>query len=146
MRIANTLRLTAHSRTPHEQEELLAVLKQFTPQPAETETLTHPEYPTLYVTKLWLTKQPDIRIFLKFIAQLPEQDKATLREQIPQRTDDRGNLYLRLEKKAFLEHAPAFVEKGDVVQLRINLAAHPKNTRTIHQKALQLLSASDKNL
>lgn len=146
MRIANTIKITAHAKNPAQQEALVQALKRYANTPAETQTLTHEQFPTLYVVKLWLTKQQEIRSLLRFLSTLSLEDKNTLLHQITERIDERGNFYFRIDKQAFLRQQAIYAEKGDVVQLRINMAAHPKTPENVEELVRAFLHAKDVNL
>jgi len=146
MRIANTIKITAHSPSQEEQIQLLEALKTLTKVPAETQSLTHPEFPTLHNTKLWLTRQPDVRAVLRFLSHMPQTDKNQLLSQVSERIDSRGNFFFRIDKQAFIEGKPLLKDKENVLQIRINVAAHPKNEQTIAHTVRTFLTEKDINL
>ena len=146
MRIANTLKITAHTKNAEQQQALALALKDYAQTPAELSTLTHEEFPTLYTVKLWLKKQQEIRSMLKFLSHLSTEDKNTLLMQAPQRVDERGNFFFRIDKQAFLEGKAVYQEKGDVLQIKINISAHPKTPERVQEVISEFLHAQDINL
>lgn len=144
MKLLNNVRITAISEAPREREELLAALNEVLgidlQAHTESEDLKHEQFETLYSFKIWLDRQPLLRpVQDNIIDGMSLHDKKLLWAQADVRFDERGFFYFRIDKSALLSGTPKLVEKGDVVQFRCNLAAHPKNPDTLRTVLKELL-------
>ncbi len=148
-RLTNTIRLHALSKTPEEREQIHELLKQIIGerlQKVDYETLgddtrVNKTYEPLYAINVRLYSQPEQRAFIQYLREhLPEEDKEQLTSDVNKHLDEHLDLYFRIDKQGFLQEKPRYVLKGDVIQVRVNLCAHPKNPQTTLKQAKKLLA------
>ena len=139
MRFVNALRITAHTKKESDMQKLITALKAYSKTACTIDVLTHETYDTLYTLKLWVTKQPEIRSLLRALLRIPEEDKNQLLKELPTRMDQRGNVYFKVGLDGFVTGRPRLEHTGDVIQIRMNMAAHPKTPENVQAIATQLL-------
>lgn len=136
----HNVRITSTAKEAHEGEELLLRLEELMDMDlkkhVEYETLTHPGLDPLYTTKFWFDKQPLIKAFLQLLKELSDEDKQELQDTVALRLDERQRYFFRLDKEAFLSGKMKVVLGGDVLQVRLNVAAYP-NRSNVAQKVVE---------
>lgn len=72
-----------------------------------------------------ITKNRDIKEVIKAIEQMDEYNKKRLLNELENKMDEKGNLFLRFDKqKAYLGDLK-IIEHGDAIHVKIKIAAYP---------------------
>ncbi len=72
-----------------------------------------------------IDKKRDIKDFIKKLDQIETSDQKKILNQLENKMDDKGNLFLRFDKqKAYLGDLK-IVEHGDSIHLKVKMAAYP---------------------
>ncbi len=134
MRLLNNVRFTALSKGLTERQALEARFVEWFGEEArplfEEQDLAQEGMNTLYASKLWIDKQRFLRLFVERLQELPEDVRVRLVRETTQRLDTRLHYSFRFDKRAFLDGELRLADRGDVIQVRCNLAAHPKNAQS----------------
>lgn len=147
-RLTNTIQLYALCKSEDERalihEELKNILKQ--PRDVQLEvvaddTRVHKKYDPIYSLTARLYTQPEQRAFIKYLqTNLSEEHKKRLRSEASKHVDERENFFFRLDKQAFINGECLHVLRGDVIQVRVNLCAHPKTRENVLECISELLA------
>ena len=85
---------------------------------------------SLKVLEISLNKQADIKTFISnLLEKLKKSDKEKLFNEISNRIDEECNFYIRLSKKDAM-NKKFIMESNDSIQIKIKIAAFPKNKNT----------------
>ncbi len=72
-----------------------------------------------------ITKSRDIKEFIKILKNLDLQTRRRILNELDNKMDDKGNLFLRFDKqRAYLGNLK-IIEHGDAIHVKIKLAAYP---------------------
>lgn len=75
-----------------------------------------------------ITKKSRIKEFIKFLNEtLSDEDKKTISEELEQRIDDKGNLFLRFDKQQAYDEKLKLTRSGNAIHVRIKIASYPVN-------------------
>lgn len=147
-RITNTIQLSAICKTPQEREEIhqqvRAVvgkkLKRVEKPDVPDDSRVEETYAPLYLITIKLYTQPEQRAFIEHLrSNMSPTQKHGLLVDAKRHIDHRLNFFFRLNKKQFLQGSCVQQLKGDVIQVRVNLSAHPKNEGNVLSKVAQML-------
>ena len=149
MRLTNTIKLYALCKDVPQREDIHEALKkalgrdlkQVDYTTVKDDTRIQHTYDPLYAITARLYTQPEQRAFIKYLREtMPQQQKERLQETAKKHVDERLNFFFRLDKEAFINGACMHVLRGDVIQVRINLCAHPKTPATVLKQVRALLA------
>lgn len=127
MRLTNTITLRSHTKVLAEHEEIKQVIKDRYGSRVdfEEETLTKEDFDDIHILTAKLYHQPPQKAFIEDLHN-NTANLAELRSEAHRHIDARFSFFFRIDKESFLTDNWAFVHKGDVIQVRINVCAHPK--------------------
>ena len=149
MRLTNTIKLYALCKDVQQREDIHQALKtalgrdlkQVDYTTVKDDARIQHTYDPLYAITARLYTQPEQRAFIKYLREtMPQQQKERLQETAQKHVDEHLNFFFRLDKEAFLNGECKHVLRGDVIQARINLCAHPKTPATVLKQARALLA------
>lgn len=146
-RLTNTIRLTAVCKEVAERDEIHDVLKELIGDLKDVDlslvkddVRVNKTYDPLHTISARLYSQPEQRAFIDFLkSSMSDDQKQELLEEASSHLDEHLNFFFRLDKQEFLRSKAVFVHKGDVIQLRLNMCAHPKRQETVLEKLHVLL-------
>lgn len=73
-----------------------------------------------------ITKKRSIRDFISFLNEnLSGEDKNTIKKELSQRIDEKGNMFLRFDKQDAYDENIKLSYSGDVIHIRIKIASYP---------------------
>ena len=73
-----------------------------------------------------ITKKRIIRDFISFLNKnLSDEDKNTIKKELSQRIDEKGNMFLRFDKQEAYDEKIKLSYSGDVIHVRIKIASYP---------------------
>ncbi len=82
--------------------------------------------PSIHILKISLNKALGIKECVQRIkANLSESDKKNILESLENRVDETGNMFLRFSKQDAFDDNLVLQYKGDVVKVKIQMAAYP---------------------
>ncbi|MFT4250848.1 MAG: RNA-binding domain-containing protein [Candidatus Woesearchaeota archaeon] len=141
MKLTNTILLRAHNKNRKEHARLKNHLKEVYKEQIDVqeETLSQEGFEDIHVLSAKLYRQPGQRLFLQNLNLLLTNKKA-LQEELPKHVDEKHDLYFRLEQESIYTQQWRFVHAGEVIQVRINLCAHPKTRENALRAAKQLFA------
>lgn len=147
-RLTNTIQLHALCKSEEERSLINEQLKQLLKQPRDVELevvaddkRVHESYDPIYSLTARLYTQPEQKAFIKYLREtLPEEHKKRLRTEAAKHLDERENFFFRLDKQAFINGECLHVLRGDVIQVRVNLCAHPKTRENVLECIFELLA------
>ena len=85
-----------------------------------------------------ITKKREIKDFLEKLNLLKPSVKKTILNQLENRMDERGNLFLRFDKqRAFLGELKT-VDHGDAIHIKVKIAAYPARREEALKVARQI--------
>ena len=148
MRLAHNIHLSIISRQEDEREALLLALKEWLGTPLKHTTrqnLKHAGLDPLYTSRTTITRQPEIKTVIKRFQELNAEDLQTLSREALHRLDEHNNFFFRLDKQSILEGQPRITSRGNSVQVRITLSAHPKTMDNAVQTIRKLLEPGDRD-
>ena len=148
MRVTNTIRIHAICKDPQEREAIHQQLEQVlgkelsvSYEDIQDDERVKKTYDPLYALTARLYNQPEQKAFIKYLRKhLPAADKQALKQEAANHLDERLNFFFRLDKQAFLNNKCRHVLRGDVLQVRVNLCAHPKKSSRVLLKISELLA------
>jgi len=90
-----------------------------------------------------IKKASSINQFFKmFFSKLKKQQLEVLISQIESRLDERHNLFIRIDKEAWIEERKLFLtDSGDCFHIRISLAVFPSKSEIAAAKSKELLES-----
>jgi RNA binding exosome subunit len=79
-----------------------------------------------------ITRKREIKEFVQILEQIDSSSKKQLLNQLENKMDERGNLFLRFDKQRAYLGDLKIIEHGDTIHVKINIAAYPaKKERAI---------------
>ena len=79
-----------------------------------------------------ITRKREIKEFVQILEQIDSSSKKQLLNQLENKMDERGNLFLRFDKQRAYLGDLKIIEHGDAIHVKINIAAYPaKKERAI---------------
>ncbi len=84
-------------------------------------------------------KRHNILLLQNIIKNLDRKDLEILYEQRNSRLDDRGNFFIRLDKKLLLKNIYKLTEIGDCFHFKIKIASFPNNIENVMKSLEELL-------
>ncbi len=72
-----------------------------------------------------ITKNREIKGFIKILEQIDAASKKRLINELENKMDHRGNLFLRFDKQRAYLGDLKIIEHGDAIHVKINIAAYP---------------------
>lgn len=72
-----------------------------------------------------ITKKREIKEFIKTLKQMDENSKRRLLNELNNKMDDKGNLFLRFDKQRAYLGDLKIIEHGDSIHVKIKIAAYP---------------------
>lgn len=147
-RITNTIQLSAICKDPEEREAIQKQVREIVgeklknvekPDVADDSRVAE-EYDPLYLITIKLYTQPEQKAFIRHLrSTMGPKQKHGLLVDAKRHIDHRLNFFFRLDKKQFLQGKCNQQLKGDVIQVRVNLSAHPKNEGNVLSKVAEML-------
>ncbi|MDO5850873.1 MAG: RNA-binding domain-containing protein [Methanobacteriaceae archaeon] len=100
------------------------------PDSLPTETTPEEEDNTIIVLSDKIEKKRDIRKIIEFLNNnLTLTDKETINNELKNRIDETGNLFLRFDKQESYNENLKLVKHGDAIHVKIKIAAYPANKK-----------------
>ena len=88
-----------------------------------------------------ITRNREIKDFLEKLQSLKPSTKKRISEELENRMDERGNLFLRFDKqRAYLEDL-ILVEHGDAIHIKLKIAAYPARKQVALGVAQEIFKA-----
>ncbi|MBI5681298.1 MAG: RNA-binding protein [Methanobacterium sp.] len=85
-----------------------------------------------------LTKNSEIKEFVKILKQIDEPSQKRLLNELENKMDEKGNLFLRFDKqRAYLGNLK-IIEHGDTIHVKIKIAAYPAKKENAIKLAKEL--------
>lgn len=79
-----------------------------------------------------ITRKREIKEFVQILEQIDSSSKKQLLNQLENKMNERGNLFLRFDKQRAYLGDLKIIEHGDTIHVKINIAAYPaKKERAI---------------
>ena len=79
-----------------------------------------------------ITRKREIKEFVQILEQIDSSSKKQLLNQLENKMNERGNLFLRFDKQRAYLGDLKIIEHGDAIHVKINIAAYPaKKERAI---------------
>lgn len=72
-----------------------------------------------------ITKKREIKEFINILKQMDEGSKKRLLNELDNKMDDKGNLFLRFDKQRAYLGDLKIIEHGDSIHVKIKIAAYP---------------------
>jgi RNA-binding protein len=85
-----------------------------------------------------ISKKNEIKVFLEKLQNLNPNDKKKIQEELYDRMDNRGNLFLRFDKQRAYLGDLKLVEHGDALHLKLKIAAYPAKKQEAIKVARQI--------
>jgi hypothetical protein len=132
MRLTNTITLRVHNKELSEHAQFKERLRtqygervDFEENTLKPDVVPQTSFDKLYVLTAKLYYQPEQKAFIHDL-RLFLENKQELLGEAQRHLDERHTFFFRIEKTSFYTNTWKFVPKGDVIQVRINMCAHPK--------------------
>lgn len=85
-----------------------------------------------------IDKSGEIKDFIQKIKNLKQSDRHKILDDLERKTDDKGNLFLRLHKQRAYLGELKLTEHGDSIHLKIKMAAYPAKKKPAIKLAREL--------
>lgn len=141
MRLTNTITLRAHHKSLDEHTQFKKhVRKQYGARvDFQEDTLRKEGFDDIHVITAKLYHQPPQKAFIHNL-QLFLENKKELLVEAKKHLDARYTFFFRIQKESFYTNNWEFVHRGDVIQVRMNVCAHPKTQENALECVYHLLA------
>lgn len=141
MRLTNTITLRSHTKSFAEHETIKQIIiERYGKRVSfEEKTLAKEGFDDIHILIAKLYHQPPQKAFIKDLHE-NTSNLDELRKEAHRHIDTHCSFYFRINKNSFLTDNWEFVHKGDVIQVRINVCAHPKDYENALACVQQLLA------
>ena len=140
MKQIHRVNVEAFTYPTEDQEKVQKAIQTFTAQKPKQQQLDSYYGPSITWNTATDTRQKDIKQTLQNLKTLTSQeDMQTIQETLPARTDKEGKLYIRYSKQHAYQGELKLQYSGDIIQVKIRIAAHPATRANILKTAEQVL-------
>ena len=110
-----------------DEEKVVSALTQIFPTTLPEKEINEDAYGNkIIVLNNRITKKRSIRDFISFWNEnLSQEDKNTIKKELSRRIDEKGNMFLRLDKQEAYDEKIKLSYSGDVIHIRIKIASYP---------------------
>jgi RNA binding exosome subunit len=111
--------------TENEEKVKEAIITLFPHSHPETDTIEGYFNNLVLILHHKITKKREIKEFIKILEKMNEPGKKRLLNELENKMDEKGNLFLRFDKQRAYLGELKIIEHGDAIHVKIKIAAYP---------------------